>query len=118
MIHDNDALFKGWLPRALKEFGLTSHPTSPQCPWQNGRVERFNLTLKTELLFRVPVADQFHALELCQKYLQYYNCKRTHQAIEGNNPCCKPGDLINKSSYSYNKQSVVDSLFTYFKVAA
>lgn len=119
MIHDNDALFSGWLPAILEEFGLVSKPIDPGCRWQNGRVERFNRTLKTQLLNRIPVIDEQHARELCFLYQTYYNESRNHQALHGGTPDAptripKPAP----KNFSYEKKLVLNSLITSFKIAA
>lgn len=53
----------------------------PHCPWQNGKVERFNRTLQTEWAYR-QVFDTNHARsDALAPWLEHYNHRRTHSAI-------------------------------------
>ena len=38
--------------RACRGLGITQKFIKPHCPWQNGKVERFNRTLATEWAYR------------------------------------------------------------------
>ena len=58
MVHDRDAIFGKYFDRLLREeFGVEPIVTDFKSPWQNGKVERFHLSLKEEVLFRVPISD-------------------------------------------------------------
>jgi transposase InsO family protein len=55
----------------------------PHCPWQNGKVERFNRTLATEWAYRqifTSNAERAHALA---PWLEVYNTQRRHTALGG-----------------------------------
>jgi transposase InsO family protein len=55
----------------------------PHCPWQNGKVERFNRTLQTEWAYRqifLTNADRAAALA---PWLESYNTQRRHTALGG-----------------------------------
>ena len=39
-------------PQLLAELGANHKFIRPHCPWQNGKVERFNRTLQTEWAYR------------------------------------------------------------------
>ncbi|OCB44308.1 transposase [Mycobacterium malmoense] len=55
----------------------------PHCPWQNGKVERFNRTLQVEWSYRrvfASNADRAHALA---PWLEFYNTQRRHSALDG-----------------------------------
>jgi transposase InsO family protein len=58
----------------------------PHCPWQNGKVERYNRTLQAEWAYRqvfLSNADRTNALA---PWLEFYNTGRRHTALEGNPP--------------------------------
>jgi hypothetical protein len=55
IVHDSDGIYGQWLPDELKEFGALSAKTQPHYPWQNSSVERFNLSIKTEVLSRIAI---------------------------------------------------------------
>jgi transposase InsO family protein len=54
--------------------------------WQNAKVERFHLSLKDEVLYRLPIPDVLRVGDLCVAYQQFHNNDRTHQSIEGHFP--------------------------------
>jgi len=65
MVHDRDSMFIYKVKNSLSEyFGIESTPTAPHSPWQNPFVERFNGTLRKELLNHVIVKDEFHLRKL------------------------------------------------------
>jgi len=58
----------------------------PHCPWQNGKVERFNRTLQGEWAYRqvfLTNADRSAALA---PWLEHYNTHRRHTALGGQPP--------------------------------
>jgi Integrase core domain len=69
----------------------------PHCPWQNGKVERFNRTLQTEWAYRqVFVTNPDHAAAL-PPWLDFYNTRRRHIALCGSRQqadCHQPCDRV------------------------
>jgi transposase InsO family protein len=58
----------------------------PHCPWQNGKVERFNRTIQAEWAYRqVFVTNANRTAELAP-WLEYYNNVRRHSALGGQPP--------------------------------
>ena len=58
----------------------------PHCPWQNGKVERFNRTLQTEWAYRrVYLSNQARARAF-DRWLDHYNNRRRHTALGGHPP--------------------------------
>ena len=55
----------------------------PHCPWQNGKVERFNRTLQTEWAYRQVFTTNDERSAALAPWLQYYNTRRRHSAIGG-----------------------------------
>jgi transposase InsO family protein len=64
---------------ALLEFGHTF--TSANHPQSNGKLERFNRTLKTEHVRRSAYVNYQDACIRMAKWIAYYNCERLHSAI-------------------------------------
>jgi transposase InsO family protein len=58
----------------------------PHCPWQNGKVERFNRTLATEWAYRQPFTDNASRAAALAPWLEYYNTHRRHSALGGHPP--------------------------------
>jgi transposase InsO family protein len=58
----------------------------PHCPWQNGKVERFNRTLQVEWAYRQPFRSNEERAEALEPWLIDYNCRRRHSALGGQPP--------------------------------
>ena len=58
----------------------------PHCPWQNGKVERFNRTLQTEWAYRQPFTTNDARAEALAPWLKHYNTERNHHGIGGHPP--------------------------------
>jgi len=68
---------------ALTDAGIRHIFIRPHCPWQNGKVERFNRTLQTEWAYRrVFVSNQARARAF-DRWLDHYNNRRRHTALGG-----------------------------------
>ena len=55
----------------------------PHCPWQNGKVERFNRTLQTEWAYRQVFTSNDDRRAALDPWLEYYNTRRRHSALGG-----------------------------------
>jgi transposase InsO family protein len=55
----------------------------PHCPWQNGKVERFNRTLQTEWAYRHVFTSNEDRTDALAPWLDYYNTRRRHSAHGG-----------------------------------
>ena len=55
----------------------------PHCPWQNGKVERFNRTLQTEWAYRQVFITNAERAAALAPWLDYYNHQRRHSALGG-----------------------------------
>jgi transposase InsO family protein len=53
----------------------------PHCPWQNGKVERFNRTLQTEWAYRHVFLSNHERSAALAPWLEDYNLRRRHSAI-------------------------------------
>jgi hypothetical protein len=58
----------------------------PHCPWQNGKVERFNRTLQTEWAYRQVFDTNTERAAALAPWLGYYNTRRRHSALGGQPP--------------------------------
>lgn len=70
----------------LAELNAKHRKIRPHCPWQNGKVERFNRTLQAEWAYRevfLTNADRSAALA---PWLEHYNTERRHSALGGQPP--------------------------------
>ena len=55
----------------------------PHCPWQNGKVERFNRTLQTEWAYRQVFLSNADRAAALAPWLELYNTQRRHSALGG-----------------------------------
>jgi transposase InsO family protein len=53
------------------------------CPWQNGKVERFNRTLQSEWAYRRPFLTNADRTAALAPWLEDYNNRRRHSALGG-----------------------------------
>ncbi|MFZ4721446.1 MAG: IS481 family transposase [Ilumatobacteraceae bacterium] len=58
----------------------------PHCPWQNGKVERFNRTLAAEWAYRQVFASNDERTAALAPWLEHYNTERRHTALGGRPP--------------------------------
>lgn len=58
----------------------------PHCPWQNGKVERFNRTLQTEWAYRQTYTTNADRTAALARWLTIYNTERHHHGIGGTTP--------------------------------
>ena len=58
----------------------------PHCPWQNGKVERFNRTLQTEWAYRHVFTSNAERTAALAPWLADYNTRRRHSALGGQPP--------------------------------
>ena len=71
---------------ALLDLKATHKLIKPHCPWQNGKVERYNRTIQTEWAYRqVFTTNQARAAALAP-WLKDYNTHRRHTALGGHPP--------------------------------
>jgi len=66
---------------AVESLGAKQKFIKPHCPWQNGKVERFNRTLATEWAYARPFTSNEERTKDLARFLKYYNTERTHQGI-------------------------------------
>ena len=65
---------------------ITHKLIKPHCPWQNGKVERFNRTLQIEWAYRQVFTTNDDRTRALAPWLDIYNTRRRHTAIGGKPP--------------------------------
>lgn len=82
IISDNGPQF---IAKDFKEFirlsGMTHVRTSPYYPQSNGKLERFNRTMKSECIRPKSPVSLDDAMRLVAQFIEYYNITRLHSAI-------------------------------------
>lgn len=69
--------------QAMKTLGADHLTIRPHCPWQNGKVERFNRTLQIEWAYRQVFLSNDDRTKALEPWLNFYNNQRRHSAIGG-----------------------------------
>jgi transposase InsO family protein len=68
---------------AVAAIGARQKFIKPHCPWQNGKVERFNRTLATEWAYRQVFISNTERAQALAPWLEQYNTRRRHSALGG-----------------------------------
>jgi transposase InsO family protein len=68
---------------AITELGAKHKFIKPHCPWQNGKVERFNRTLQIEWAYRQVFHSNADRAAALAPWLEIYNTRRRHTALGG-----------------------------------
>jgi len=67
----------------LARLGAKHRLIRPHCPWQNGKVERFNRTLQTEWAYRRIFTSNAERAAALPIWIEHYNTRRRHSALAG-----------------------------------
>lgn len=68
---------------AIDSIGAQHITIKAHCPWQNGKVERFNRTVQTEWAYHQVFLTNDERATALAPWLDYYNTRRRHSAIGG-----------------------------------
>jgi len=88
VITDNHLSYKRSrdMREAITVLGARHLFIKPHCPWQNGKVERYNRTLAAEWAYRQPFTTNTARTAALAPWLDYYNNQRRHTALAGQPP--------------------------------
>lgn len=67
--------------KLVRSFGLRLEFITPNCPQQNGMMERLIRSLKEQCVHRHRFENLAHASRTIGDWIQFYNHKRPHQAL-------------------------------------
>ncbi len=71
---------------AIEGLGATHIRIKAHCPWQNGKVERYNRTLQAEWAYRQVYTSNTERSQALTPWLHTYNHQRRHYALNGHPP--------------------------------
>lgn len=71
------------LAELIDGIGASHKFIRPHCPWQNGKVERFNRTLQTEWAYRQIYETNAARSAVLPDFLHRYNHQRRHHGLKG-----------------------------------
>jgi transposase InsO family protein len=83
LMTDNAWAYRWSLREICAKHGIRQLFIKPHCPWQNGKVERFNRTLQTEWAYRQVFTNNAARAAALAPWLDYYNTRRRHSALGG-----------------------------------
>jgi transposase InsO family protein len=86
LITDNAWAYRFSLREVCADHGIQQKFIRPHCPWQNGKVERFNRTLQTEWAYRRVFTSNEDRVAALAPWLEHYNTGRRHSALGGQPP--------------------------------
>jgi len=86
LMTDNAWAYRYSLRELCAARGIRQVFIRPHCPWQNGKVERFNRTLQTEWAYRQPFTSSGERAAALDPWLEFYNTRRRHSALGGQPP--------------------------------
>ena len=81
LLTDNAWAYRYSLGQVCASHRISQRFIRPHCPWQNGKVERFNRTLQTEWAYRQVFATNDARTAALDPWLEHYNTQRRHSAI-------------------------------------
>ena len=83
LMTDNALAYRYSLREVCAELDIRQSFIKPHCPWQNGKVERFNRTLQTEWAYRHVFTSSQARADALAPWLETYNTQRRHSALGG-----------------------------------
>jgi len=86
LMTDNAWAYRWSLRQICAEHGIAQKFIKPHCPWQNGKVERYNRTLATEWAYARAWRSNDERSQALDPWLAYYNAERAHTALAGISP--------------------------------
>ena len=83
LMTDNAWAYRYSLGEVCTALGAKQVFIKPHCPWQNGKVERFNRTLQAEWAYRQVFLSNADRAAALAPWLELYNTRRRHTALGG-----------------------------------
>lgn len=88
--------------------GIKHRFTRPYRPQTNGKVERFNRILVEEWAYAKAYGSEAERAGAYQRFIDYYNCRRTHTSLGGKAPMSRvsnlPGNYITHTTGSIQRK--------------
>jgi transposase InsO family protein len=88
IVSDRDCIYGDWLGAFLKDcYDITLYRTPPCMPNCNSFIERWNRSVREELLDHRIIFGEHDLRLLMREYVDYFNLKRPHQSLGYDSPC-------------------------------
>jgi transposase InsO family protein len=99
VLTDNGSCYRSrTFAQTLAAAGVSHRRTRPYRPQTNGKVERFNLTLKWEWAYARPYTANASRTRQLERWLHHYNYHRPHMAHAGRAPITAVNNVPRKHS--------------------
>jgi transposase InsO family protein len=82
LVRDRGGQFTGVFDAVFTAVGIEVIKSPPRCPRANAHAERWVRTLRSELTDRMLIFGQRHLRHVLTKYVQHYNQRRPHRALD------------------------------------
>jgi putative transposase len=82
LIRDNDAKFGHLFDKVSADSAIKILKTPTRAPKANSVCERFQGSVRRELLDHFFILNERHLYRILKEYIQYFNHERPHQGIE------------------------------------
>ena len=94
IVSDRDGIYGEWLGTFLKDcYDITLYRTPPCMPNCNAFIERWNRSVREELLDHRIFFGERDLRSLLKDYVEYFNQNRPHQSLDQDSPCKKHGKI-------------------------
>ena len=118
IVSDRDGIYGEWLGTFLKNcFDITLYRTPPGMPNCNAFIERWNRSVREELLDHRIVFGERDLRSILKEYVEYFNQNRPHQSLDQDSPCKKHGK-IDFDRTKIRRERLVDGLIVDYSIAA
>jgi transposase InsO family protein len=82
MVSDRDGIYGAWFGKFLSDcYDITLYRTPPRTPNCNAYIERWNRTVREELLDHRIIFGERDLRRLLREYVDYFNQARPHQWV-------------------------------------
>ena len=86
LLRNRDGIHGAEFRRRVAGLGLREVPIAPRSPWQNAYAKRSIGSLRRECLDHIIVLNERQVSRIPFDYARYYNCARSHLALERDAP--------------------------------
>ena len=118
IVSDRDGIYGDWLGAFLKVcYDITLYRTPPGMPNCNAFIERWNRSVREELLDHRIIFGEHDLRLLMREYVDYFNHKRPHQSLGYDAPCKQHGQ-VNFNPSKIRRHRLVDGLVVDYNVVA
>jgi transposase InsO family protein len=118
IVSDRDDIYGDWLGAFLKDcYDIRLYRTLPCMPNCNAFIERWNCSVREELLDHRIIFGEHDLRLLMREYVDYFNHKRPHQSLGYDSPCKQHGQ-VNFNPSKIRRHRLVDGLVVDYNVVA